>query len=108
MSHKNAGPETATQTEVREFWTALLAPRGITIGWGRDKQGRFLAQAARDAEAAWAAAVSSAPAGFTGDENVKLRSAASLQAIAESLAQRGIQATFVGCKKAWRALEDQH
>ncbi len=68
MSHKGAGPETATQTAVREFWTAWLAPRGVTVGWGRDRRGHFFAEFARDAEAAWIAAASTAPAGFSEDE----------------------------------------
>ena len=68
MSHKSAGPETATQTAVREFWTSLLAPRGVTIGWGRDPHGHFFAEFARDAEAAWIAVASTAPAGFSEDE----------------------------------------
>lgn len=56
MSHKEAPPETRVQTVIREFYTARLAPRGIAIGWGRDKHGRFLSEYARDAQAAWQAA----------------------------------------------------
>lgn len=68
MTHKDAGPETATQTAVREFWTARLAPRGMTVGWGLDRHGQFTAELALDAEAAWIAAASTAPAGFSEDE----------------------------------------
>jgi hypothetical protein len=56
VSHKDAGPETPTQTAVREWWTARLSPRGATVGWGRDKHGKFLTEFSRDAEAAWIAA----------------------------------------------------
>jgi len=68
VSHKSAGPETATQTAVREFWAAWLASRGVTVGWGRDQYGHFFTEFARDAEAAWIAAASTAPAGFSEDE----------------------------------------
>ena len=58
MSHKDAPPETAIQTTVREWWSERL---GIgAVGWGRDKHGVFFAKFARDAEAAWQAAVDSA------------------------------------------------
>lgn len=57
MSHKNAPPETDVQRAVREFYSERMAQRGQTIAWGRDKQGRFLAEFARDAEAAWQAAL---------------------------------------------------
>lgn len=68
MRHRDAGPETAIQTAVREFWIAQLASRGVTIGWGRDQHGHFFTEFARDAEAAWIAAVSAAPDGFCEDE----------------------------------------
>lgn len=41
---------------VREWYSARLSKRGIAVGWGRDKNGRFFAEYARDAEAAWMAA----------------------------------------------------
>lgn len=49
MTSSDAQPETSIQKAVREFYTS----RGICVGWGRDKQGKFLAQYARDAEEAW-------------------------------------------------------
>lgn len=49
-------PETPTQIAVRQWWTARLAPRGQTAGWGRTKDGRYLTEHARDLEAAWVAA----------------------------------------------------
>lgn len=54
MSHKEAPPETEVQRQTREWWTARLGAGAV--GWGRDKNGNFLAQFAREVEAAWAAA----------------------------------------------------
>ncbi len=53
MSSKQAPPETDLQREVREWWTSRLAERGVGVGWGRDKHGKFLSEFAKDAEAAW-------------------------------------------------------
>jgi len=54
MSHKNAAPETEVQRAVREHWQAALG--ATTVGWGRDKHGKFLSEFARQCEAAWIAA----------------------------------------------------
>jgi hypothetical protein len=54
VSHKDAPPETDVQRACREWWTARLGQGAV--GWGRDKAGRFLAEFARNAEAAWRAA----------------------------------------------------
>jgi hypothetical protein len=56
VSHKDAPPATAVQIAVEAFYTNLLKPQGVTVGWGRDKHGKFLASYARDAQAAWEAA----------------------------------------------------
>jgi hypothetical protein len=56
VSHKDAPPATAVQIAVETFYTNLLKPQGVTVGWGRDKHGKFLASYARDAQAAWEAA----------------------------------------------------
>lgn len=55
MTHKDAPPETPIQRATREHWTHALG--ASAIGWGRDKHGRFLAEFARNAEAAWVAAM---------------------------------------------------
>jgi hypothetical protein len=56
VSHKDAPPATAVQIAVEAFYTNLLKPQGVTVGWGRDKHGKFLASYARNAQAAWEAA----------------------------------------------------
>lgn len=57
MTHKDAPPERPSQTAMREFCTQMLAPRGVTVGWGRGKDGQFLSQYAKDAEDIWLAAI---------------------------------------------------
>jgi hypothetical protein len=49
MSHKDAPPETPEQVRCREFY----ASRGVEVGWGRDKDGRYFAPFASNAWAAW-------------------------------------------------------
>jgi hypothetical protein len=41
VSHKDAPPETPTQTACREWWQA--AQPHITRAWGRARDGRFFA-----------------------------------------------------------------
>ncbi len=53
MSHKDAPPLTPEQARMEAFYNARLNPRGVTVGWGRDKDGNYLAEYARDAWAAW-------------------------------------------------------
>jgi hypothetical protein len=53
MSHKDAKPKTNEQLRMEDFYTARLAPQGITLGWGLGKNGEYLAAYARDAWAAW-------------------------------------------------------
>jgi hypothetical protein len=60
VSHRDAPPETPVQQAVREFYTARWQSTGKECGWGRDKHGQFFSEFARDAEAAWTAAVTSA------------------------------------------------
>ena len=50
-------PETEVQRQCREFWTVCLG--ASSVGWGRDKNGKFHAEFARHAEAAWIAAQAS-------------------------------------------------
>lgn len=56
MSAKDATPETYYQTQMREWYTTYFAKRGEQLAWGRGKDGQYLSQFARDAEAAWQAA----------------------------------------------------
>lgn len=51
MSHKDAPPETQSQRECREWWTAR-EPH-VTRAWGRAKDGSFLAESSRSLHAAW-------------------------------------------------------
>lgn len=55
MTHKDAPPETSIQRATREHWSKALGHQ--SVGWGRDKHGRFLAEFARQAESAWIAAM---------------------------------------------------
>jgi hypothetical protein len=64
VTHKSAPPETEAQRACRQFWTGRLG--AASVGWGRDKDGRFLAAFARDAEAAWMAASSTTPGSGAG------------------------------------------
>jgi hypothetical protein len=58
MPRKDAAPpETAVQRAVREFYIARWNGTGKSCGWDRDKHGKFRAEFARDAEAAWHAAM---------------------------------------------------
>jgi len=50
----NKPEETEIQRQCREFWTNRLG--ASSVGWGRDKNGNFHAEFARNAEAAWIAA----------------------------------------------------
>lgn len=56
MSHKDAKPKTFEQLRMEAFYMARLAPQGVTIGWGLDKNSEYLSIYARDAWAAWQAA----------------------------------------------------
>lgn len=49
MSHKDAPPESAEQRRMREFYTK----RGVRCGWSMARNGRYHAQYANDAWAAW-------------------------------------------------------
>lgn len=60
MSHKDAPPLTAEQLIMEAFYIARLALQGMTVGWGRAKDGSYLSQYAKDARAAWQAAQLSA------------------------------------------------
>jgi hypothetical protein len=53
MSHKDAPPLTDEQARMEAFYRARLARRGVTVGWGRAKDGSYLSEYARDAWAAW-------------------------------------------------------
>jgi len=54
MSHKNAPPPTEDQVALEAFWKAR---KGTTFcGFGRDANGQYFAEFARDALAAWQAA----------------------------------------------------
>lgn len=54
MSHKNAPPSTEDQVALEAFWKAR---KGTTFcGFGRDENGQYFAEFARDALAAWRAA----------------------------------------------------
>lgn len=45
---------------MESFYRARFAAQGVTVGWGRAKDGSYLASYARDAWAAWQAARSCA------------------------------------------------
>jgi len=66
MSHKDAPPETPEQVRMREFYRA----RGVVAGWGRAKDGSYLAPFARNAWAAWQEAQRSAAYGCSWVEQV--------------------------------------
>ncbi len=53
MSHKDAPPETPTQTACREFWQA--AQPHVKRAWGQAKDGSFLAEESRLLHRAWEA-----------------------------------------------------
>lgn len=55
MTHKDAPPETPTQTACREWWTKRQPH--VTRAWGRDKHGAFLAEEARLLHEAWCASL---------------------------------------------------
>jgi hypothetical protein len=57
MSHEKAPPETQAQIDCREWWQKRMISG--SVGWGRDRHGKFFAQFARDAQAAWEAAMMS-------------------------------------------------
>ncbi len=53
MSHRDAPPPTEDQLALEAFWKVR---KGTTFcGFGRDKDGRYFAEFARDALAAWQA-----------------------------------------------------
>lgn len=54
MSHKDAPPETPTQTACREFWTRVQPH--VVRAWGRGANGAFLAEESRLLHEAWEAA----------------------------------------------------
>lgn len=54
MSHKDAPPLTAEQERMETFYRANM-PKGA-VGWGRAKDGSYLAEFARLAWKAWQAA----------------------------------------------------
>lgn len=54
MTHKEAPPETSTQTACREFWQK--AQPHITRAWGRAKSGAFLAEESSLLHESWQAA----------------------------------------------------
>lgn len=54
MSHKDAPPETPSQTACREFWQR--SQPAVTRAWGRAKDGSFLAEESRLLHKAWEAA----------------------------------------------------
>lgn len=54
MSHKDAPPETPSQTACREWWTK--AQPHVTRAWGRAQDGSFLAEHSRLLHKAWEAA----------------------------------------------------
>lgn len=56
MSHKDAPPLTQTQSEFEAWWLNRYKDRGVTIAFGRDKKGQYLAEFTRDAWEAWWAA----------------------------------------------------
>jgi hypothetical protein len=56
MTHKDAPPLIEEQGAMEAFYTMRLGLRGVTVAWGRDKRGAYLAEYARDAWAAWQAA----------------------------------------------------
>jgi hypothetical protein len=58
MSHKDAPPETSTQTECRAWW--VKAQPHITRAWGRDKEGVFFAEESRMLHLSWLAAMGTA------------------------------------------------
>jgi hypothetical protein len=60
MSHKDAPALTIEQERMEAFYQALHEGRGVTVGWGRDKEGKYFSQYARDAWAAWQAAQTNA------------------------------------------------
>lgn len=53
MTHKEAPPETPSQTACREWW-AKREPHRVRA-WGRDKHGNFLAEESRLLHEAWVA-----------------------------------------------------
>lgn len=53
MSSRDAPPLTADQVNLEAFWTARLAQRGTSVGWGRNANGAYHALFADDALAAW-------------------------------------------------------
>lgn len=60
MSHRDAPPLSPEQVRMESFYRARFAAQGVTVGWGRAKDGSYLASYARDAWAAWQAARSCA------------------------------------------------
>ena len=72
MTHKDAPPETPSQTACREWWTTREPHR--VRAWGRDKHGNFLAEESKLLHEAWEAAhlreSEAAKAGVTHEINV--------------------------------------
>jgi hypothetical protein len=56
MSNKDAPPLTIAQQQMETFCKDQLEKQGVTVGWGRDKDGNYLSGYARDAWKAWSAA----------------------------------------------------
>ncbi len=54
MTHKDAAPETASQTACREYWER--AQPHVKRAWGRAKDGSFLAEDSKLLHMAWEAA----------------------------------------------------
>jgi hypothetical protein len=56
VSHRDCPTLLPEQVRMQAFLNARLNVRGVTVGWGRDKHGKYLVEFARDAWAAWTAA----------------------------------------------------
>ncbi|WP_369913948.1 hypothetical protein AB8810_13040 [Xanthomonas sp. NCPPB 3005] len=59
MSHKDASPETESQTACREWWERMQPH--VKRAWGRAKDGRFFAEESHLLHQAWLAALASQP-----------------------------------------------
>jgi hypothetical protein len=53
VSHKDAPPLTDEQARMEAWYRTQLATRAAAVGFGRDRDGNYFADYARDAWAAW-------------------------------------------------------